>query len=134
MSQEVATTVLVFALSGICRRRQNVQYDCPVLAGTNGRKGSFAAGRQFAATTANHSTRKRTFLENFIVFSCSYCRFAPMECRSARINAGSFAVIPGLTARIDAVIPGSKSRQMLVEAVLNAGRYTYRSFRFAIRD
>jgi hypothetical protein len=49
--------------------------------------------------------------------------FAAIKCRSTRINAGSFAVISGLMEWVDAAIPGSKSRQMLVGPVSNAGRY-----------
>ena len=58
--------------------------------------------------------------------SCSYCRFAPMDCRSARMNAGSFATNAGLRGPIDAVIPGRKVPQMQVGAFSNAGCYSYR--------
>lgn len=49
-----------------------------------------------------------------------------MECKSARINSGSFAANAGLKGALVAVIPGRESAGMLVGAVSNAGRYNYR--------
>nr|WP_235001387.1 hypothetical protein [Nitrosovibrio sp. Nv4] len=62
--------------------------------------------------------RRRTRLEraqavqrqNECHVSRAYSWFAKIKCRSARINAGSFAVISGLRGWIDAVILGWKSR------------------------
>jgi hypothetical protein len=48
-----------------------------------------------------------------------------MKCRSARINAGSFAANSGLRGASVAVIPGRKSAGMLVGPVSNAGHYSY---------
>jgi len=41
-------------------------------------------------------------------FSCNYFRFVEMECKPARINAGSVAVNAGLRRAIVAVISGLK--------------------------
>ena len=42
--------------------------------------------------------------------SRSYCWFALIECRSARLNVGSFAVISGLRWSLVAVNSGRKNR------------------------
>jgi len=47
-----------------------------------------------------------------------------MECRSAQVNAGSFAANAGLRGASVAAIAGRESRQMQVGPVSNAGRYT----------
>jgi hypothetical protein len=38
----------------------------------------------------------RTIPFNAVLVSRSYCRFAPIESKSTRLNAGSFAIISGL--------------------------------------
>ena len=74
----------------------------------------------------NHCPRIRRFVGfSDAPVSCSYFWFAPMECRSARINAGSFAANVGLPVPSVAIIVGRKASQMLVGPISNAGRYSY---------